>query len=117
MLMANVKKAAPGIVQKNSVRLPVAGDDIKWHGDINRVRARIVRVSVGIPHDIIIAAEFPAALVEPSVFFAETINVFVVAELTGNLKRAVAGKRNSILRIGGVENFTGGISKRNSQRR
>ena len=72
------------------MRLPVAGDHEKRNGDIKRVGAGIIGRRVGIPHDVIVAAEFPAALVEPAGFLAKTINVFVIAQLFGDAKFAPA---------------------------
>ena len=39
---AHVERAAPGVIQENPVRLPVADDQVERHGNINRIRARIV---------------------------------------------------------------------------
>ena len=111
---AHVKRAAPGVIQKNPMGLAAADDQVEWHGNINRVRARIVGESVCVPHDIIGAAQFPTALVELAIFFAEAINMLVITQLFGDAERR-AGKRDSAPRIVGVQNFTGGIRKRNSQ--
>ena len=114
-LAPDVKKAAPGVVEKNAVRDSMANPHVEWHRYINRIRTGIVRVSVQVPHDIVITAQLPAAFVQPAILFTKPINVFVVAEPLGD-SDFTARKRNAAPRVIGVQTLTGGIGERESQR-
>src|SRR5207245_1441369 len=97
-LMSDVEVAAEGVVEKNAVRDAVPQNDVERNGDINRVRTGVVTERVAVPHREAVAAELPSTFVERTVFLADAVNVFVVAEALPHSDRGT-GNRRAALRV------------------
>src|SRR5438105_10182391 len=105
--MSDIEIAAERIVEKNAVRHSVTKDDVKRHGDVNRIGAGVVTECVAVPHREAVTAELPSPFVERPIFFAEGVDVIVVPEALPDADRS-AGDRGAALRIVLVERLAGG---------
>src|SRR5438067_2136458 len=114
--MSDIEIAAERIVEKNAVRDSVTKNDVERHGDVNRIGAGVVTERVAVPHREAVAAELPSAFIERPIFFAEGVDVVVVAEALPDTDRR-AGHRRASLRIVFVERLTGGSRECNPKRR